>query len=75
MQLRRMWMQLGHKLNSCSKWRDVRKMGQGKYNDMIVSLINQLPSMKSSIDFSVTVTSSANPESPGGGVSTLESPF
>jgi hypothetical protein len=50
-------------------------MGQGKYNDMIVSLIIQLPSMKSSIDFSMTVTSSANPESPGGGVSTLESPF
>ena len=54
----------------------VRKMGQTKYDDMIVSLINQLPSMKTSIDFSVTTTSSANPESPeDGGVSTLESPF
>jgi hypothetical protein len=42
----------------------VRKLGQTKYDDMIVSLINQLPSMKSSIDFSVTTTSSANPESP-----------
>ena len=54
----------------------VRKMGQTKYDDMIVSLINQLPSMKSSIDFSDTNTSSGDPESPyGGGVSTLESPF
>jgi predicted ATP-dependent endonuclease of OLD family len=53
----------------------VRKMGQTKYDDMIVSLINQLPSMKSSIDFSDTNTSSGNPESPYGGVSTLESPF
>ncbi len=53
----------------------VRRMGQDKYDDMIVSLINQLPSMKSSMDISVTATSSANPESPGGGVSTLESPF
>ena len=47
----------------------VRKMGQSKYDDMV------LPSMKSSIDFSETATSSANPESPDGGVSTLESPF
>jgi hypothetical protein len=53
----------------------VGKMGQDKYDDMIVSLINQLPSMKSSMDFSVTATSSANPELPGGGVSILESPF
>jgi hypothetical protein len=53
----------------------VRKMGQSKYDDMIVSLINQLPLMKSSIDFSKTATSSANPELPDGGVSTLESPF
>ncbi len=53
----------------------VRRMGQDKYDDMIVSLINQLPLMESSGDFSVTATSSANPELPGGGVSTLESPF
>jgi hypothetical protein len=53
----------------------VRRMGQDKYDDMIVLLINQLPSMELSMDFSVTATSSANPESPGGGVSTLESPF
>ena len=53
----------------------VRKMGQSKYDAMIVLLINQLPSMKSSIDFSETATSSANPELPDGGVSTLESPF
>ena len=54
----------------------VRKMGQTKYDDMIVSLINQLPSMKSSIDFSDTNTSSSGgPESPYRDVSTLESPF
>ena len=53
----------------------VRKMGQTKYDDIIVSLINQLPLMKSSIDFSETTTSSANPELPDRGVSTLESPF
>jgi hypothetical protein len=53
----------------------VWKMGQSKYDAMIVLLINQLPSMKSSIDFSETATSSANPKSPDGGVSTLESPF
>jgi hypothetical protein len=47
----------------------VRKMGQSKYDDMM------LPSIKSSIDFSETATSSANPESTDGGVSTLESPF
>ena len=40
----------------------VRKMGQSKYDAMIVLLINQLPSMKSSIDFSETATSSANPQ-------------
>ena len=53
----------------------VRKMGQTKYDDMIVSLINQLPSMKSSIDFSDTNTSSGDPESPYRDVSSLESPF
>jgi hypothetical protein len=53
----------------------VRRMGQNKYDDMIVSLINQLPSMDASMDFSVTERSSSNAESPGGGVSILESPF
>jgi len=53
----------------------VLKMGQTKYDGMIVSLINQLPSMKSSIDFSETTTSSGNSELPDEGVSTLESPF
>ena len=50
-------------------------MGQEKYIAMIVSLINQLPSMDASMDFSVTERSSSNAESPGGGVSILESPF
>ena len=53
----------------------VRRMGQNKYDDMIVSLINQLPSMDASMDFSVRERSSSNAESPGGGVSILESPF
>ncbi len=53
----------------------VRRMGQNKYDDMIVSLINQLLSMDASMDFSVTERSSSNAESPRGGVSILESPF
>ncbi len=53
----------------------VRRMGQDKYDEMILSLINQLPSMDASTDFSVTARSSSNNESPGGGVSILESPF
>ena len=47
----------------------VRRMGQDKYDDMIDSLINQLPSMTSFRDFSVTATYSAR------GVSTLVAPF
>jgi hypothetical protein len=53
----------------------VRRMGQDKYNDIIVSLINQLPLMDASTDFSVTAQSSSNNELPGRGVSILESPF
>ena len=49
----------------------VRRMGQDKYDAMIVLLINQLPSMDASTDFSVTAGSSSNTESPGGGVSIL----
>jgi hypothetical protein len=65
-------IELMQQMESVYDW----KMGQTKHDDMIVSLIIQLPSMKSSIDFSeTTTTSSANPESPYGGVSTLESPF
>jgi hypothetical protein len=65
-------IELMQQMESVYDW----KMGQTKHDDMIVSLIIQLPSMKSSIDFSETTTaSSANPESPYGGVSTLESPF
>ncbi len=48
--------------------------GREKYDDMIVSLNNQLPSMDASMDFSVTARSSST-NSPGGGVSILESPF
>jgi hypothetical protein len=77
MQLRRMWIQLGLKIELMQQMENVYvwKMGQTKDDDMIVLLINQLPSMKSSIDFSDTNTSSGNPESPYRGVSTLESPF
>jgi hypothetical protein len=49
-------------------------MGQEKYGDKIVLLINQLPSMDASMDFSVTARS-ASAVLPGGGVSILESPF
>ena len=50
-------------------------MGQEKYDDMIVLLINQLPSMDASAHLSMTERSSSDAESPGGGVSILESPF
>ncbi len=53
----------------------VRRMRQDKYNDMIVLLINQLPSMDASMEFSVTARSPSSAELPGGGVSILESPF
>ena len=54
----------------------VRKMGQDKYDNMIVSLMNQMPGMGHSIDISVT-RASANEESPNSGVSSSmrESPF
>ena len=42
----------------------VWRMVQDNYNDMIVSLINQLPLMESSMDFSVKASSSANHETP-----------
>ncbi len=64
-------IELMQQMESVYVWR----MGHDKYDVMIVLLINQLPSMESSRDFSVTATSSANPESPGGGVSTLETPI
>jgi hypothetical protein len=53
----------------------VWRLGQDKYDDMIVLLINQLLSMGASMDFSVTARSPSNVELPGGGVSILESPF
>ncbi len=54
----------------------VRKMGQNKYDDMIVLLMNQMPGMEHSIDISVAAAS-ANEKSPNSGVSSLlgESPF
>ena len=48
----------------------VRKMGQNKYDDMIVLLMNQMPGMEHSIDISVAVAS-ANEKSPTVGVSLL----
>ena len=48
----------------------VRKMGQDKYDDMIVSLMNQMPGMENSIDISVAA-GSANATSPTSGVSSL----
>ncbi len=48
----------------------VRKMGQDKYDDMIVSLMNQMPGMEHFIDISVAVAS-ANEKSPTSGVSSL----
>jgi hypothetical protein len=67
----RMQIELMQQMKSIYVWR----MGQDKYDDMIVLLINQLPTMESSMDFSVPATSSANEESSNGGLSTMESPF
>ncbi len=46
----------------------VRKMGQDKYDDMIVLLMNQMPGMETTISISMTAASSANEESPDSGV-------
>ncbi len=48
----------------------VRKMGQDKYDDMIVFLMNQMPGMEHSIDISMAAAS-ANEKSPTSGVSPL----
>jgi hypothetical protein len=54
----------------------VRKMGQDKYDNMIVLLMNQMPGMETTTDISVTVALSANEELPDSGVSSMmESPF
>jgi hypothetical protein len=54
----------------------VRKMGQDKYDDMIVLLMNQMPGMETTINISMTAALSANEESPDSGVSSItESPF
>jgi hypothetical protein len=54
----------------------VWKMGQDKYDDMIVSLMNQMPGMETTINISVTAASSANKESSDLGVlSMMELPF
>jgi hypothetical protein len=53
-----------------------RKMGQDKYEEMIVSLMNQMPGMETTVNMSVTAASSANEESPDSGVSSMmKSPF
>jgi hypothetical protein len=50
-------------------------MGQDKYEDMIVLLMNQMPGMETTIDISMTASSSANEESLDSGVlSMMESP-
>jgi hypothetical protein len=54
----------------------VRKMGQDKYDNMIVLLMNQMPGMETTINISMTVASSANEELPDSGVSSMmELPF
>jgi hypothetical protein len=51
-------------------------MGQDKYDDMIVLLMNQMPGIETTINISVTAASSANEESPDSGVSSMmELPF
>jgi len=53
-------IELMQQMKSVYVWR----MVQDNYDDMIVSLINQLPLMESSMDFSVKASSSANHETP-----------
>jgi hypothetical protein len=54
----------------------VRKMGQDKYDDMIVLLMNQMPGMETTLDIPMTAALSADEESPDSGVSLMmESPF
>ncbi len=54
----------------------VRKIGQDKYDAMIVLLMNQMPGMETTISISMTAALSANEELPDSGVSSMmESPF
>ncbi len=54
----------------------VWKMGQDKYDDMIVLLMNQMPGMETTLDISMTAALSADEELPDSGVlSMMESPF
>ncbi len=53
----------------------VRRMGQDKYDNMIDSLMNQMPVMEPSVDFSVAATLPTNEELKNGEVSMLELPF
>ena len=54
----------------------VRKMGQDKYDDMIVSLMNQMPGMETTLNISMTAASSADEELPDSGMLLMmESPF
>ena len=53
----------------------VRRMGQDKYDIMIVLLMNQMPGMETSMDLSVAATLPTNDELVNGEVSTMEPPF
>jgi hypothetical protein len=54
----------------------VQKMKQDKYDDMIVSLMNQMPGMETTLNISMTAALSADEESPDTGVLLMmESPF
>ncbi len=54
----------------------VQKMGQDKYDDMIVLLMNQMPGMETTLDISMTAALSADEELPDSGVSSMmEPPF
>jgi hypothetical protein len=50
-------------------------MGQDKYNDMIVLLMNQMPGMEMSMDLSVAATLPTNEELVNKEVSIMELPF
>ena len=62
----RMQIEMMQQMESVYVW----KMGQDKYDDMIVFLMNQMPRMEHFIDISVAAAS-ANEKSPTSGVSLL----
>jgi hypothetical protein len=67
----RMQIEVLKQMESGYVWR----MGQDKYDNMIVLLMNQMPGMETFVDLSVAATSSTNEESLNREVSMMKLPF